>query len=246
MQHEPFEAVEELMAIGGFPEPFLEEKNVRGEYAARWRNQYYTDLIREDVLDYSRIHEIKTMSHLVEMLRARVGSKLSYKSLARDLQIAPNTIKKYIQILESLYILFLVKPFHKNIARSILKEPKIYFYDSGYVVGDDGARFENLCAICLLKHVQFQYDAKGKKMELNYIRTRDGKEVDFVIVNDGNPTYLIEVKLKSENISKSLLTFLNKMDKCRAIQLVHNLRQEFFVNGVEVLNASLWLSSLDA
>ena len=75
------------------------------------------------------------MRLLLEMLRGRVGSPLSYTSIADDIQIAPNTVKKYIGILEALYVIFLVRPFHRQIARSILKEPKAYFYDSGFVKG---------------------------------------------------------------------------------------------------------------
>ena len=123
--------------LGGFPEPFLSESE---EEAARWRNQYYTDLVREDILEFGRIQEIKAMRQLVELLRSRVGSPLSYMSLAQDLQISPNTVKKYISILESLYIVFLVRPFHRNIARSILREPKLYFFDSGFLKADEGVR----------------------------------------------------------------------------------------------------------
>ena len=84
-------------------------------------------------------------------MRQRVGSPLSYASLARDVGCAPNTIKRHIEIFEALYIIFRVTPYHRNIARSIHKEAKIYFYDSGMVVGNEGVRFENLVAISLLK-----------------------------------------------------------------------------------------------
>ena len=57
-------------------------------------------------------------------------------SIARDVGVAPNTVKKYIEILEALYIVFRVTPHSRNLARSILKQPKIYFYDTG-LVGDD-------------------------------------------------------------------------------------------------------------
>jgi len=87
----PREALKLLNRLGGFPEPFLSGSETE---AARWRKQYYTDLIREDILEFSRIHEIKAIRLLVEMLRERVGSPLSYTSLAGDLQIAPNTVRK--------------------------------------------------------------------------------------------------------------------------------------------------------
>jgi predicted AAA+ superfamily ATPase len=176
----------------------------------------------------------------------KVGSPLSYVSLAQDLQIAPNTVKKYISILESLYIVFLVRPFHKNIARSILREPKLYFFDSGFVKADEGVRLENTCAVCLLKHVQYACDVRGKDMVLNYIRTKDGKDADFVIVEDSAPQTLIEVKTSESRPAKSLVHFASRFPSAQAIQLVHHLHQEEHQSGVHIRRAGDWLARLDA
>ena len=86
------------------------------------------------------------MRMFVELLRERVGSPLSLASIARDLQISPTTLARYLEILESLHVVFVVRPYHRNIARALLKEPKVYLHDTGLVRGDDGARFENACA----------------------------------------------------------------------------------------------------
>jgi predicted AAA+ superfamily ATPase len=117
----PDDALDRLLERGGLPEPFLAAENVEAE---RWRRQYFTDLVREDVVEFSRIQEIRVMRLLVELLRSRVGSPLSIASLARDLQSAPNTVSRYLEILEALYVIFLVRPYHRNVARAILKEPK--------------------------------------------------------------------------------------------------------------------------
>jgi predicted AAA+ superfamily ATPase len=239
----PREALSLLNRLGGFPEPFLSGSDSE---AARWRNQYYTDLIREDILEFSRIHEIKAIRLLVEMLRERVGSPLSYTSIAEDLQIAPNTVRKYIDILESLCIIFLVRPFHTNIARAILKEPKAYFFDSGYVKGDEGLKLENTCAVCLLKNVQYLQDTAGEDISLRYIRTRDGREVDFALCKESRITTLIEVKLAENRLSPGLNYFHGRTPDAAAFQLVQNLRQEESVNGISVVAAGRWLSTLEA
>jgi len=239
----PNEALNLLNHLGGFPEPFLSGSESE---AARWRNQYYTDLIREDILEFSRIHEIKAIRLLVEMLRERVGSPLSYTSIATDLQIAPNTVRKYVDILESLCIIFLVRPFHSNIARAILKEPKAYFFDSGYVKGDEGLRLENTCAVCLLKHVQYLQDTSGEDISLRYVRTRDGREVDFALCKENRITTIIEVKLTENKLTPSLLYFKERIPEVAAFQLVQNLRQEENIKGISIVPAGRWLSSLDA
>ncbi|MCK5074775.1 MAG: ATP-binding protein [Calditrichia bacterium] len=245
-QSTPYAILEKLNRSGGFPEPYLNTQHNDDTYAARWRKQYYTDLIREDILEFSRINEIKTMRILLELLRKRVGSPLSLNSLAEDLDISYHTVKKYITILESLYIVFLVHPYHSNIARAIKKEPKLYFYDSGFVIGNKGIRLENSCAVSLLKHTLHLSNAFGKNINLRYMRTKDGKEIDFAIIEDGKPKQLIEVKLTDTTPSSNLNFFLKKTSGAESIQLVHNIRQEMFIKNIMILNASKWLAGLSA
>lgn len=219
----PREALDQILTLGGFPEPLLSGSEIQ---AARWRNQYYTDLIREDILDFSRIQELKAIRLLLEMLRERCGSPLSMSSLAGDLQISPNTVRKYLEILESLHIIFQIRPYHKNIARSLLKEPKIYFYDTGYVKGDEGIRLENAVACALLKQCHHDYDVLGKKSALHYLRTKDKKEVDFLIAKEGGPPSMLEVKLSDDSLSPPLKFFKKRYPHIGAIQLVKNLSRE--------------------
>ncbi|MFH0729497.1 MAG: ATP-binding protein [Pseudomonadota bacterium] len=232
--------MERLLTRGGFPEPFLAEASVDAD---RWRMQYIDGLIRTDILDFEKIHDFRAIQLVLELLRARVGSPVSYTSIAEDVGVAPNTVKKYIQIFESLYIIFRVTPFSGNIARSILKEPKLYFYDTGLVAGDDGARFENLVALCLMKHVFALVDYKGRPYSLNYLRTKDGAEVDFCIVNDHKPELMIEAKLSDSAPSRSLLNFHKKYN-IPGMQIVKNLKREKLEKGMEIRHAGNYLTSL--
>jgi predicted AAA+ superfamily ATPase len=235
--------IERLLDRGGFPEPFLTEDHTDVE---RWRNQYYADLVREDVLDFSRIHEVRAIRSLLELLRSRVASPLSYRSLAEDLQIAPNTVKKYVAILESLYIIFLIYPFHKNIARAITREPKVYFYDCGYVKGDSGVRFENMIAGSLLKHIQYRRDVCGRHEELYYLRTKEGKELDFFVADDENVHWGLEAKVTDESVSHNIKYFKERYPELSYIQVVENMRQRKEIDSVMILPAAEWLRSLDA
>ena len=237
------EAMARLLERGGMPEPFLAKTPAAAD---RWRQQYFTDLVREDVLEFSRIHEIKSMRLLVEMLRTRVGSPLSIASLARDLQLAPNTVSKYLDILQALYVVFLVRPFHRKVSRAIRKEPKLYFYDCGYVQGDDGVKWENACAAMLLKHVHFRQDTLGEDLDLHYLRTKDGAEVDFVLCQKGIPTTLIECKCADNRPSGALVRFANDFPSATALQLVRDLRQEEHRQGVAIVKGAQWLATLDA
>jgi predicted AAA+ superfamily ATPase len=233
-------SIDRLVERGGFPEPFLSEEDITHK---RWRNQYIDGFIRNDILYFENIHNLKHMELLVEMLRRRVGSPVSFKSIAEDLKIAPNTVMKYVSILESLYIIFRVSPFSKNIARSILKEPKLYFFDNGLVIGDEGVRFENFAAISLFKHVSGRNDILGDKMTLNYLRTKDGKEVDFCISDENEVLEAIEVKNSRKEISDNLRYFCDKYS-FKGIQVVRHLKNERKDGNIEVRNGVKFFSEL--
>lgn len=216
------ELIERLMKRWWFPESFLSKNDKEAE---RWRSQYTDSLIREDVLDFENIHNLKTMNLLFKLLQERVWSPISYSSLATDLDISPHTAKKYIDILEALHIIFRVFTYSKNIARSIKKESKIYFFDNWLVKWDEWILFENLVANALLKNCFWLNDSDWKKMELKYLRTKDWREVDFCIINDDIKELLIEVKYSDWNFAKNLIYFSEKY-WVNWVQVVRDLKRE--------------------
>jgi predicted AAA+ superfamily ATPase len=232
--------LQKLMEHGGFPEPYLEETMTE---ATRWRAQYINSLLSTGIFEIDKIHNAKAMQLVFQLLRNRVGSPCSYQSLAENVAVSPTTIKKYIQILEALFIVFTIHPYSKNIARSLLKEPKIYFFDTGLVQGDEGAKFENLCAISLLKHVYGKADRDGEDHSLCYLRTKEGHEVDFALVHQDDIEIMIEAKVSDPTPSKSLIKFHEKY-KYPAVQIIKSLRNEYQEKGVRILKAEQFLSQL--
>jgi uncharacterized protein len=239
----PTEALDRLLERGGFPEPFLAADAVAAE---RWRSQYATDLVREDVLEFSRVHEIRNLQLFVDLLRERVGSPIKISSLAQMLQISPNTAARYLEILEALYIVFRVTPWHRDVARSILKESKVYFFDTGLVRGDAGARLENAVAAMLLKHAHYRQDAEGKTVTLHTIRDKEHHEIDFVLSEENTITDLIEVKQATAAVSPYFHRMAEHFSQARSVQVVAELRQETQRGKVEVASAAEWLALLRA
>ena len=234
-------ALTHLLERGGFPEPSLADS---AEQAERWRRQYFDGLVRDDVLEFSRIQEVNTIKLFAQLLRSRVGSPLSLASMARDLAVSPVTLKKYLDILEALFIVFVVRPWHDNIARSVLQAPKVYFYDTGLVEGDEGIRFENLVATALLKHVQWQYDVQGKEADLHYIRTKDGAEVDFALSEKKQLTQLVECKLSDDKPHRALSRFALQHPNAVASQVVRNLRHSYTLGELQMCRADAFLNAL--
>jgi len=232
--------IDRFLERGGFPEPFLNEDPID---ANRWRLQYVDSLLRIDVLEFENIQHLNAIRLVFELLRRKVGSPISYTSIAEDVGIAPNTVKKYIEILEALYIVFRVVPFSNNIARSLLKEPKIYFFDIGLVNGNEGVRFENLVAICLLKHVFAKVDYLAENYTLKYLQTKEGHEVDFALICDHKIEKIIEVKY-SDSIPGKGLRYFHQKYELPAIQVVKDLKNERIDSDIEIIQGLNFLKSL--
>ncbi len=233
------ESFTRLMSLGGFPEPFL--KGTRRFYN-RWKRSHVDLILKQDLLTLSAVRDIQSIETLIELLRARVGSPVSGNSLARDLQKSPNTIQHWLKLLEDLYVIFKVTPFHKNIARALLKEPKYYLHDNGMVQGDHGIKLENLVACALLKEIHRAQDVDGEDFALHYIRNKDWQEIDFLVTREKQPHQLIEVKWKDDSLSPNFKKFLVKEPLGR-VQVVGDLAQnKSFPGGERIESAKDFLA----
>lgn len=239
----PEVALQGIMDRGGFPEPYLSRSD---KDAKRWRNSHLDVIIRQDLLDLEQVRNIVGVETLIELLANRVGSPISFRNLAQDLQVTPQTVQRWVLLLERLFVIFIVRPYSKNLARALLKEPKIYFYDTGRVSEQGGARLENAVACALLKRANFLTDTQGKKSEVYYLRDKEQREVDFLTIAENKPEYLIEVKTSDEQFSPHLRYFAERVQHVEALQLVHNIHRSTTNKFGSVQNAALWLAGLEA
>ena len=238
----PDEIFDRLMRVGGFPEPFL-----RGSkpWYNRWKRTHVDAILKEDLFTLSAVRDIQSIETLIELLRSRVGSPVSANSLARDLQKSRNTVDHWLRLLEDLYVIFRVTPYHRNVARALLKEPKYYFYDNATVISDPGVRLENLVACALLKELHRARDVEGEDLDLHYVRDRDGREVDFLVTRERRPWRMIEVKWKDAAPSPSFRRFLSG-EAVHRRQVVGELAQsKSFPNGLRIEPAKHFLASVD-
>ncbi len=213
----------EILQRGSFPEPFLSGSDRKSSI---WRKSHLDLIIRQDLVLEETVRDLKSIELLVDLLRYRVGQQITYKNLADELQVSPLTIKKWLQILESFFVIFMVYPYTKNVAEAVKKEPKIYFYDLGQVIADEGFKIENLVALHLLKRNQFLEDTEGYRMRLCYIRDKKKREIDFVLTENNRLTHLIEVKKSDDNFNTHLNYFSVRLKPIHALQLVFDLKRE--------------------
>jgi uncharacterized protein len=237
---EPQDALQRIMNVSGFPEPFL--LNNVGEYR-RWRTTHTDIILRQDLIQLEVVENLTFIETLIELLRIRVGSPVSYANLAQDLGCAPKSVKRWLEILENLYIVFRIRPYSRKLSRAITKAPKFYFYDCASVKGDDGARFENLVALSLRKEVDLRRDSFGDDLELQYVRNKDGDEIDFLVTNQERPTLAVEAKWSDDTPHKSFKVFAKDIVFTKAIQLVGKLQYEkTYPFGLEIRDAANWLA----
>ena len=231
----------ELLALGGFPEPYLSGSKTE---AKRWSREYRTRTVREEVSSLERIHDLGQLELLMLRLPVLVGSPLSINAIREDLQISHKTASSWLDVLERLYAIFRLAPFGAPRIRAVKKEQKHYHLDWS-LVHDNATAFENLIACHLLKWVHFIQDTEGREVELRYFRDSDGREVDFVITEDQQPIILVEAKWSDTDIDKNLRYLKAKFPEAEAWQLSATGKKDYVSgDGIRVSPAIGYLKDL--
>jgi uncharacterized protein len=185
---------------GGFPEPFLRRETA---FSRRWRSLRQELLMKEDTRDAARIEDLHALEVLGLILAERSAQQLIYSSLAREIGVSVDTIRRWLDLLDRLYYGFRLRPWFRNVNRSLRKEPKWFLRDwSG--IADTGARAETFVACQLLKAVEGWTDLGLGSFELRYLRDKEKREVDFIVIRDRIPWFLVEVKASDQRLSDSL------------------------------------------
>lgn len=233
-----------LWEHGGFPEPFLRRE---ARFTRRWRSLREVQLSREDLREAASIRDLGTIETLMQLLAERSGHQLIYSNLASEIQASVDSVRRWIDLLARIHYGFLVRPWFANVAKALRKEPKWFQRDwSG--LADDGARAETFVACHLLKAVETWTDLGFGHFELRYLRDKQKREVDFLVIRDRKPWFLVEAKLADTCLSASLRHFQEQIKAPHAFQAVMSLPYEpvdcFKVHRPTVVPARTLLSQL--
>ena len=207
---------EALFKFSGFPEPLINEKET---FHNKWKDDYIEKLIYEDLREISQIKDLDKITELILALPNKVGNLLSVNSLREDLEISFETVKNYLKALELVYALFFIKPYTKKISRTIKKENKVYFFDWTRI-DNHGVRFENYVACELKTLTALWSDAGYGKADVFFVRTKDGKETDFLIIKEGKPWILFEIKLSSQEVENHHFNLAKHLGEIPVVQIV--------------------------
>lgn len=238
----PLDGIDDLMTLGGFPEPLLSGSQRTWR---RWGKERFERVFREGIRDTSSIKSLGQLELLGQLLPSRVASPLSMESFSEDLETSAKTVKEWIALLCRNYYIFHVPPWHRRLERALKKESKYYLWDWSQVP-EEGPRFENMIASHLLKYCQYHEDAHGHDVKLYYLRGTLKKEVDFLIVWENKPWLMVECKCKAPLDPKHLNVFAERLGvKQRFIVcLEEGINREDRNSGVRTISASRFLAML--
>lgn len=212
------------LVYGGMPRVALESDPIE---KIQILNDIYRTYLLRDVKSYVRNKDSVGFNKLLQFLALQISNLINVNELSRVTSLSYNKCEEYIYLLEQMFIIKLVEPFENNKRKAIKKMKKIFFMDLGLrniiinnfnsldIRIDNGALFENFIFLEIFKHTLSYY-------KINFYRTRDGAEVDFVI-NDMMKNISIEAKYK--NLNKPL--FLKALS---SFNLSENIAESYVVN----------------
>jgi len=214
-----------LFQFGGFPEVYLKADK---EIWNLWKRTRLERLVREDLLTLAQTHELSLVETYATLLPERVGSPFSLQSIAEELQLNHPTAKRWLNWLIQLFYIYSIPPYSKRLERALKKQPKIYLWDWSEVE-DECARFENMVASHILKACHFWTDSGKGTFELFYVRDKEKREVDLLVVRDRKPWMMVECKLSNESIASDLISFSKLLQPSLTLQVINasNIHERF-------------------
>ena len=231
-----------LLTFGGFPEPCIA---ARQRTLKRWQKERFERVFREDIRETETVRALAQVELLGSLIPGRVGSPLSISNIAEDVEASPKTVKNWIELLARNYYLFRVPPYHRRLERALKKEGKYYLWDWSEAE-EEGPRFENMVAAHLLKFCHYYEDSHGIDAALYYLRDLEKREVDFLVVWEGEPWFLVECKVGAPKGLGPLRYFADKLGIEQRYCVTASDQHDYLdrTTGVRVVPASKFLMAL--
>ena len=226
----------EYMKFGGYPRIVMAAEQ---REKLRLIDEIYRSILEKDIVYLLKLDKPDVFSALIKILASQVGQLMNYSELASTLNVSFPTIKKYLWYAQKIFIVELMAPYARNVRKEISKSPVPYFWDLGlrnYSLGlfghlespiEGGFVFENLVFLLLRQKLRF------KAAKLNFWRTKDKAEVDFVI-EAGKRLIPVEVKykhLKQDKVPVSLRRFIDRYKPERAYVINLDFTKTLDISG---------------
>lgn len=215
-------------------------------------SSYISTYIERDVRELSGTIDALKFNRFVTAVAARCSQLINYTALAEDADIDIQTAKSWLNILETLGIVFLLHPYSNNVLKRTIRTPKLYFYDTGLVcyltrwssaeVAEKGAMSGALLENFTISEIAKSYQNAGRSPYLYFYRDRDAKEIDVVLEENGK-LYPLEIKKTAAPDRRITNTFavINRSPLERGTGAVLCLAQEFSAFDRDDLIIPIWM-----
>jgi len=227
---------------------FYPGKLVEGIPGKMFYSNYIKTYLERDVSDLVNVGNMTTFRTFLKLVAYKSGSQLKMTDLSNDLNVSVNTIKTWITILESSYIIFMLPSYHKNLGKRLLKTPKLYFFDTGLLchllgLNDEeklrssdkfGIVFENLVIAEKVKYKAHRH----LDPDMFFFRDSNGLEVDLFEINGIDKVAMTELKSGKTFKSEFLVNMkkLKDIDPSLSMNLVYNGEENVKLTELEVKN----------
>ncbi len=178
-----------LLEHGGFPEPFRKRDVL---FTRRWHLRQREQLLGHDLPMFGAVRDPALVQMLAVLLAERSARHLVYSDLSRELGVTVDTVRRWIDLLVGLQLGFRVRPWFARVPKALRKEPKWFLRDWS-AVSDPAARARTLIACHLLKATDGWTDLGYGQFELRYVADKLKHEVDFLVLRDRKPWFLVEL-----------------------------------------------------
>jgi len=225
----------EMLLVGGYP-PAVARANAKRRDA--WFNSYVLTILQRDIRVLANISDVTAVPRLLSVVAARAGGLLNFADLSRSVALPQTTLKRYFALLEATFMVYLLRPWARNLGKRIIQTPKVYLNDSGllsYLLGATADRLKsegNLAGAVLenfvLMELRKQSTWSATQPELYYWRTAAGREVDIVLEDRAGRIVGIEIKA-SATLSGS---------DARGLQALAETAGKHWVRGVVLYTGS--------
>jgi len=230
-------------------EGFYPRKKVQKIRTPQFYSAYVRTYLERDVRDLVNIKDVDNFVKFMTVLAGRTGQILKITELANECEISRETVNRWLNILETSFIVYRLRPYHKNYKKQIIKAPKIFFYDTGLVchlLGITtveqlknfylkGSLFETLVVSEFLKN-NFNM---GSFIKFFYWRDKSGKEIDLITEENLTITTMEIKSAKSvrSEFFKNLDYFARQAGNNKLIKkLIYDGRESYKSQGVQILN----------
>ena len=205
---------------GGYPE--LNANPERDNHI--WHASYVQTYLERDIRGLRQIGDLSQFQSFLRALAARSAQLVNFSDIARDLGVAVNTVKSWLSLLEATFQVIVLRPYHANIGKRMVKSPKVYFSDVGtlcYLTGlrdpdhaASGPMGGQILETAVLSEIVRTYTHRGIEPQVYFWRTSSGNEVDFIVESEGR---LIPIEVKQNStprpaMANSIKTFMSDFD----------------------------------